>query len=160
MPLHFALLLSLSLHVALIVAPSWLATRRTPSPQATIEARLLPRALPETMADSVSTEAASTETQQILAAPPRALHGKSLRRAQDALSAHLFYPPAAVAQGLEGEVILLLILAEGGQLVTATVARSSGHALLDRAALDAVRHIGALPGNPRQTLFPVNFRLQ
>ena len=76
------------------------------------------------------------------------------------MSEHLFYPPQAVAQGLEGDVILLLTLSENGQLISASIARSSGHALLDQAALDAARHIGALPGNPRQTLFPVNFRLQ
>jgi hypothetical protein len=32
--------------------------------------------------------------------------------------------------------------------------------VLDQAALDAARRIGTLPGNPRQTLFPVSFRLQ
>ena len=88
------------------------------------------------------------------------MQGASLHRAQAALSKHLFYPPQAVTEGLEGEVILLLSLSENGQLVSAAVARSSGHAILDQAALDAARHIGALPGNPRQTLFPVSFRLQ
>ncbi len=57
-------------------------------------------------------------------------------------------------------MILLLSLAENGQLISASIARSSGHALLDQAALDAARNIGVLPGNPRQTLFPVSFRLQ
>jgi protein TonB len=65
-----------------------------------------------------------------------------------------------VALGLEGDVILLLNLSDTGQLLSASIARSSGHAILDQAALDAARRIGALPGNPRQTLFPVNFRLQ
>ena len=93
-------------------------------------------------------------------APPRVLKGQSLRRAQTALAEHLFYPPQAVAQGLEGDVILLLTLSENGQLVSASIARGSGHALLDQAALDAARRLGALPGNPRQTLFPVRFSLQ
>ena len=70
------------------------------------------------------------------------------------------YPPEAVARGIEGEVILLLNLSDNGELVSASIARSSGHPLLDQAALDAARHIGALPGNPRQTLFPVSFRLR
>jgi protein TonB len=106
------------------------------------------------VAEAVSTEAA-TDT-----APPRNLSGSSLRRAQSALSEHLYYPPQAVALGLEGDVILLLNLSDTGQLLSASIARSSGHAILDQAALDAARRIGALPGNPRQTLFPVNFRLQ
>jgi protein TonB len=88
------------------------------------------------------------------------LQGSSLRRAQSALSDHLFYPPEAVARGLEGEVVLLLVLPDNGRLISADIARSSGHALLDQAALDAARRIGALPGNPCQTLFPVSFRLQ
>jgi len=163
MPLYSALLLSLVLHAALIVAPTWLEVEQRPLPIASIEARLIPPPVPEAMAEAVSTEADSIDSAAIaprLAATPRALQGSSLRRATRALSKHLFYPPLAVAQGLEGEAVLLLILADGGQVVDASIVRSSGHALLDRAALDAARQIGALPGNPRQTLFPVSFRLQ
>ena len=159
MPLHVALLLSLALHAAVIVAPIWLAVR-PPLPQAGIEARLVPAPPPAAAAETVSTEAGDSTANPQPPLPPRSLQGSSLRRAQAALSAHLFYPPEAIAQGLEGEVILLLVLADGGKLISATVARSSGHALLDQAALDAARRIGALPGNPRQTLFPVRFRLQ
>lgn len=161
MPVHLALLLSLILHATLIVAPFWLAAKQAPSPLPNIEARLRPAPVPETMAEAVSTEARNTDAvAERLPAPPRSLQGAALRRAQAALSKHLFYPPQAVAMGLEGEVILLLSLTESGQLVSAAVARSSGHAILDQAALDAARSIGALPGNPRQTLFPVSFRLQ
>lgn len=161
MPLHLALLLSLTLHATLIVVPLWLATDKQAAPLPGIEARLKPLPAPQALAEAVSTTGNSTDTVPApLAAPPRSMRGASLRRAQAALSKHLFYPPQAVAMGLEGEVILLLSLAENGQLVSASVARSSGHAVLDQAALDAARNIGALPGNPRQTLFPVSFRLQ
>lgn len=159
MPLQVALLLSLALHAALFVAPIWLAAR-LPSPGPSIEARLIPQP-PTAMAEAVSTDAgASSATPPQPAAPLRRLQGNSLRRAQALLSEHLFYPPEAVTRGQEGEVILLLTLSDRGQLVSAVVARSSGHALLDQAALDAARRIGALPGNPRQTLFPVSFRLR
>lgn len=163
MRLFLALLLSLSLHTALIVAPTWLAAKQRAPLPASIEARLIPPEKPMAMAEAVSTDAASAEpaaTPQRLAGPPTALQGNSLRRAQAALSEHLFYPPEAVARGLEGEVVLLLVLSDNGRIVSASIARSSGHALLDQAALDAARRIGALPGNPRQTLFPVSFRLQ
>ncbi len=162
MPLYVALLLSLTLHAALIVAPTWLVARQRPSPAASIEARLIVSAAPMAMAEAVSTEAASTGTAgpRRLAAPPRTMQGRALSRAQAALTEHLFYPREAIALGLEGEVVLLLILSDNGQLVSASIARSSGHALLDQAALDAARRIGALPGNPRQTLFPVSFRLR
>jgi protein TonB len=163
MPLYLALLLSFALHATLIVAPTWLATEQRPPPAASIEARLIVSAAPVAMAEAVSTETPSTDSAAIsprLAAPPRTLEGRALSRAQAALSEHLFYPPEAVALGLEGDVILLLILTDSGQLVSAAIARGSGHALLDQAALDAARRIGALPGNPRQTLFPVSFRLR
>ena len=163
MPLYFALLLSLALHTALVVAPTWLAVRQRPLPAAGIEARLMPPVAAAATAEAVSTEAGDADTPAIPARPAtplRTLQGSALRRAQTALSEHLFYPPQAVARGLEGEVILLLTLADGGQVVSASIARSSGHALLDQAALDAAGQIGALPGNPRQTLFPVSFRLQ
>ena len=161
MPVHLALLLSLALHAALIIAPIWLAVTLPPLPAPGIDARLLPPPTPKALAEAVSTEASRADTvPEQHATPPRSLKGASLRRAQAALSKHLFYPPLAVAMGLEGDVILLLSLAESGQLVSAAVARSSGHAILDQAALDAARNIGALPGNPRQTLFPVSFRLQ
>ena len=159
MPLHVALLLSLALHAAVIVAPIWLAAK-PPAPMVGIEARLIPAPPPTAAAEAVSTDADDNAANPLPPLPPRSLRGSSLRRAQAALSAHLFYPPEAVERGLEGEVILLLVLADGGKLISATVARSSGHALLDQAALDAARRIGALPGNPRQTLFPVKFRLQ
>ena len=162
MPLRFALLLSIALHAAVIAGPVWRMAGLRSSPAAAIEAQLVPLAPPATLAEAVSTESASAAEalSRTLAAPARAMQGSALRRARTALSEHLFYPPEAVARGLEGDVILLLTLADNGQLVSASIARSSGHGLLDQAALDAARRVGALPGNPRQTLFPVSFRLQ
>ena len=91
---------------------------------------------------------------------PRKLRGLALSHAQAALSKHLFYPPLAIEQGLEGEAILLLNLNEKGQVISLDLAKSSGHALLDEAALNAARKIGTFPGNPQQSLLPVTFRLQ
>ncbi len=161
MRLYFALLLSLTLHAALIVAPAMLAAKKRPPPIPVLEAHLLRPPPAESAAEAVSSRPAPEDPRLQPAAPvPRALRGGALRRAQSAFSEHLFYPPQAVAQGLEGDVVLLLTLSDGGRLLTASIARSSGHALLDQAALDAAQRIGALPGNPRQTLFPVSFRLQ
>lgn len=153
-----ALLLSLALHTAMIVAPIWLAPKPLP-PVASIEARLIPLPAPAAMAEALDTETSASAAQPP-GAPSRALQGNSLRRAQAAFSEHLLYPPEAVKRGLEGEVILLLTLTETGQLASAEIARSSGHVLLDQAALDAAGRIGALPGHSRQTLFPVSFRLR
>lgn len=161
MPIFAALLLSLILHAALIIAPTWLAGQARAPKTPSIEARLVPLPEGSTLAEAVSTEASTrgSDTDTPLPTPPQRLRGAKLHRAQVALSRHLFYPPEAVARGLEGEVILLLTLTETGQLAKAEIARSSGHAVLDQAALAAAQQLGALPGNTRQTLFPVSFRL-
>jgi protein TonB len=154
MTLRHALLLSLALHALLLLGPGWFSARHSPA-QPRIEARLLPL-------DDMTWEALTThpDTPPPAPSPPRNLEGRALRSANAALSRHLFYPPEAVSRGLEGNVILLLTLADDGRLLDADVARSSGHALLDQAALDAARRIGRLNGARRQILFPVNFRLQ
>ena len=160
MPFYIALIASIGLHAALIIGPAWFATTPRPAAQPRIEARLLPVEDVTEFAESVSTEALAQDPVAAPPSAPRHMKGESLRRAQASLSRHLYYPPEAVAQGMEGEVILLLTLTEASQLVSVEIARSSGHPLLDRAALDAARRLGRLPGSRRQMLFPVSFRLQ
>ncbi len=77
------------------------------------------------------------------------------------LSEVLLYPPEALRRGLEGEVILLVELGEDGRIVDASVASSSGHALLDQAALEAVGRLGALgPASAgKAILLPVRFKI-
>lgn len=87
----------------------------------------------------------------------------SVERAQRLLSQHLYYPEAAIAQGLEGEVRLLLLLAADGEITQVDLAASSGHRLLDQAAMRAAWAMGQLPGNghsKRELILPVIFRLQ
>lgn len=154
MPLHFSLLLSLVLHALVILPLLDRSATRPPLPRPAVEARLLPEAPADTFAESLSS------VPDVAPAPPKPLRDSALRRAQSALSQHLFYPREAISRSLEGEVVLLLMLDASGRVQSAEIARSSGHALLDEAALDAARRIGALPGNPRQTLFPVSFHLE
>lgn len=72
-----------------------------------------------------------------------------------------FYPPEAIARGLEGEVLVLIIISESGQVTAARIEQSSGHRLLDDAALNAVRSLRSLPADaPREALLPVRFRLR
>lgn len=162
----FSCLLSLSLHLVLLFASPWLFGVPAPLPlSAPIKATLrhapvAPTALADAMTSTPTSSATNTSPQAPLPLAPKNLPGASLRQAQAMLSKHLFYPPPAVAQGLEGEVVLLLTLDTTGQIRAVDIAKSSGHVLLDEAALDAASHIGSLPGNPRQTLLPVTFRLQ
>lgn len=72
----------------------------------------------------------------------------------------LLYPEEAVARGLEGEALVLLFLDAAGNAVAARLEKSSGHALLDAAAVAAARGVRALPeGDDREVLLPVRFRL-
>jgi len=71
-----------------------------------------------------------------------------------------FYPAEAIAQGLEGEALVLMLLDENGQVAAARIEQGSGQPILDAAALRAVRALHSLPANaPREALLPVRFRL-
>ncbi|NIP87064.1 MAG: TonB family protein [Planctomycetales bacterium] len=74
------------------------------------------------------------------------------------------YPPEALSQGLDGRVVLRLTISPEGDVTELTVAISSGHAILDEAALAAVsrwRFIAATwAGRPVSwsARLPVHFR--
>jgi protein TonB len=91
--------------------------------------------------------------------PVRQLKGRGLNTALAALAKEEFYPREAIERGIEGGVIVLLTLTATGSVANAEVATSSGHAILDAAALAAVRRISGLPVTQRQVLLPVQFRL-
>ncbi len=72
-----------------------------------------------------------------------------------------FYPPEAIALGLQGEVLVLMIIDHSGSVSAARVERSSGHAILDQAALRAVRALRSLPADaPQEAVLPVRFSLR
>lgn len=86
---------------------------------------------------------------------------KQVRAAQRKLAAHTFYPSEAVTRGIEGDVRVILVLGEDGAIADVQVAASSGHAILDNAAVKAAWAMGRLPGvTVRQMILPVSFRLQ
>ena len=92
---------------------------------------------------------------------PEPLAGQELEDALAKLGDKLLYPPEAIKQGLQGEAVVLLDIGEGGRIVSALVASSSGHPVLDQAALRAVRQVGSLSPTlgGRSILLPVRFRL-
>ncbi|MBK7134859.1 MAG: energy transducer TonB [Rhodocyclales bacterium] len=167
---QLALATSLALHLALLglgLPPGKVSPRETP---AMLSARLLPPAtvrpaeplLKDTLAEAEAPRAAP-------APPPRPADAKSRRpaprtpeeAAQRKLSEVLFYPPEAVARGLEGEVRLLLTLDGNGAIRDAQVAAGSGHPLLDDAAVRAAFAMGSLPdAGAREVILPVVFRLR
>ncbi len=75
------------------------------------------------------------------------------------------YPAAARRLGLEGTVRVLVEIGTDGAVISDEVYSSSGHRLLDLAALDAVKKARFLPalknGRPviARILWPIRFRL-
>ena len=180
---RWALVASLALHGAVLLLPPLALPRALRAHDAVvtfITARLEPRTPaesappPEVLKNTIEP---SPERQRAAPKPPRApsaptaapkprppaerLAGETLDRTLGQLSETLLYPPEAVRRGLEGEVVVMLELDAAGRIVAASVASGSGHAILDEAALRAVRQLGALGPSVggKAVLLPVRFRL-
>ncbi|HSO05623.1 MAG TPA: TonB family protein [Pelomicrobium sp.] len=119
-------------------APAPKPRKAEPPPKPPSAERSLPRPKPEPMA-------------------PQEL-GATYQR----LAETLLYPEEAVRRGLQGETVLLLEVGADGRIAAASVASSSGHPILDEAALRAVRLLGALgPASAgKAVLLPVRFQLE
>lgn len=167
-----ALAISLALHGALIAAPAprfeqaarvaltvWLpdkpAMPDTPALPAAQPRLRLPQEPPR------NANAARPTTAVPKAASLQWLSGEAARRASEQMTRELLYPPEAIERGLQGEALVLLFLDESGNAIAARLESSSGHALLDDAAVRAARTLRSLPqGAPREALLPVRFRLR
>lgn len=166
---QIALAASLALHLALLglgLPPGKVSPRETP---AMLSARLLPPATVRPAEPLLKDTLAEAEAPRAAPASPQPADAKSRRpaprtpeaAAQRKLSEVLFYPPEAVARGLEGEVRLLLTLDGNGTVRDAQVAAGSGHPLLDDAAVRAAFAMGSLPeAGAREVILPVVFRLR
>ena len=168
--LFLAYVASLLLHLAALGSADLMARLQRPPARPTpamLEATLLPAPAPreaeplikDTLAEATATAAAAPPQNQAPGArqaTPRAVTAAAQRK----LAEHLFYPEDARIRGLEGEVRLLLTLETDGTLADAQVAGSSGHEILDGAAVRAAYAMGRLPGiGRREIILPVVFRL-
>jgi len=168
--LLLAVLASLLLHGGLLF-PDLLAPAAPPA-RRLLEASLQMPNPPRAVADEPllkNTLAAEKPPAAVRPAPARpppagqvapATSKRAVEAAQRKLSQHLYYPPEAVSRGIEGEVRLLLSVADDGRIVDVSVAAGSGHALLDRAAVRAAWAMGRVSWAPsRELILPVIFRL-
>ncbi|NIR60474.1 MAG: energy transducer TonB [Gammaproteobacteria bacterium] len=69
-----------------------------------------------------------------------------VERVRLALGRHFDYPLLARRRGWQGTVVLGFEMSAQGRIEHARVLESSGHRLLDRTALDALRHIDGIRG--------------
>ncbi len=171
LPLIFALALSLALHGSFIL-PDLLKRLTVAPPRPALQATLRLPPLPaepllkNTLDPEEAPQAAKPPPPQAspkaLAKPAAKVPAKrEVQTAQRKLSQHLFYPPEAVAGGIEGEVRLILKLSPDGAIEDISIAASSGHAMLDNAAVKAAYAMGKLPGiTSRELILPVIFHLQ
>ena len=161
-PFFAALAASLLLHGLCVAGAALLFRRLEPAAlPGMLTATLLP---PAEVAPDQGPLLKNTLGDGRAATTPSPLPGRgkaSARDAQRKLAEHVYYPPEAVAQGLEGEVRLLVSLDESGRIVDVRVASGSGHALLDQAAIRAAYAAGSLGDTGRrEVLLPVVFRLK
>src|SRR5438552_135096 len=70
------------------------------------------------------------------------------------------YPYAARDQHLEGSGLYRLNVKPDGTVASVTVLKSTGHRLLDDAAVDAFRQLHFRPGALHAVKLPINFTLK
>ena len=172
-----SILASLLLHVAVFWPLGAFLKTPVPVPVMLLEAVLLEpltaSEVPEPEPESTEPEPPPVEqpaTQPVpppVAVPPAPtfapkppeLPGKAMNSAMAEQIKQEYYPREAIARGLQGDVVVLLTISSSGTVIAASVATSSGHAILDDAAMAAVWRISSLPAGQRQILLPVQFRL-
>lgn len=171
--LPIALICSLLLHVGVLVLPSWWSRPEVVS-RPPLQARLATPANLEVVqrpADSLLKDTlAKDEEDRSKPLPAKANPGargagKAPKSGPEAarrkLARHVFYPEEAIRRGWEGDVRVLVVLDETGRVLSADVAASSGHAVLDEAARSAALAMGSLPdAGVRQFILTVPFRLR
>jgi protein TonB len=82
------------------------------------------------------------------------------KKIRERITAALAYPPAARRRSLEGSAGVRFRIGPDGQPYDIEVGRSSGHALLDRAAIRAVNAGGPFPQVEGDVSVPISFRLE
>lgn len=82
------------------------------------------------------------------------------------LAARFAYPPLALRLGYQGQVLVAVAIEANGNIASATLARSSGHRILDLAAVKSVLAIRQVPqlqqwlrGRSISINVPVTYRL-
>lgn len=137
-----------------------LAARLTPPPLPAPQPILLP---PPENTPALPQTAPAPPPKKAVSKPAPALRWENAVRQQiNKLKAEgKYYSREAYDQRLEGEVVVLMVLDEAGNVTATRVEESSGHPILDRDAQNAARRLRDLPADaPREVQLPLRFRLK
>ncbi|WP_257388866.1 energy transducer TonB [Tahibacter caeni] len=93
---------------------------------------------------AVETERNGTD---VLTPPVDPLVNSATVRVLEWLAQHRRYPGPARRARLQGTVEVIVVLMPDGRLVDQRIAQSSGHAILDKAALDLLRRASPVPAS-------------
>ena len=144
-------------------------TRPTPAPTALVAPRTKPAALApdlEPISTAEPQEIASLTPAATRRSPPRSAPTIETEIAIVPGNTQPNYPLIARKRGYEGQAVVRVQVSERGQVLSATIASSSGHEVLDLAARDAVTAWKFQPatrdGHPTTGLIevPIEFRLR
>lgn len=132
----------------------------TPKPQ--------PANTPKPELDKPATDTQSTPQQQLMSkvTTPSMNRARILSQIRHDLSQYFYYPPHARRKGMQGTVLLSFGISGQGTVHDIRVVKSSGYAILDLAAQDAMQRLDKLSwyaalmhGKNMDLELPVIFRL-
>lgn len=110
---------------------------------------------------------AGVQTMPVRSSPaPQRDYGWLAETLRDRIEELKRYPPMARMNNWQGKVVLKFSVKDDGTVENLEVVQSSGHAVLDEAAMETIRRASPLPlkhelGKPRVTFqFPISYTLR
>ena len=106
-----------------------------------------PAPVPPALA-ALTTNASATEPRERRGKPSTLWLAEYTQQLSGQVGRQKQYPQIARLRGWQGTAIVAIQLSAEGNIVTATIAQSTGHDVLDQQALSMIRHAGPLPALP------------
>lgn len=139
----------------------------TPAPAATEQPAAAAPTVASQSAEPVSHQPAAVQTMPVRSMPaPQRDYGWLAETLRERIEELKRYPAMARMNNWQGKVVLKFVVKEDGTVENLEVVQSSGHAVLDEAAMDTIRRASPLPlkhelGKPRVTFqFPISYTLR
>jgi protein TonB len=138
----------------------------TPSPAAMEQPAAAAPAAPAQQAQPTS-QPTGVQTVPVRSSPaPQRDYGWLAETLRDRIEELKRYPPMARMNNWQGKVVLKFVVRDDGTVENLEVVQSSGHTVLDEAAMETIRRASPLPlkhelGKPRVTFqFPISYTLR